>query len=158
MARTPTTPRRDTPSTGWIWGLALIAIAGIIIWIAADSDDAAIEEETVDETAEVEDLPDNPAAVEGQPIRVTGAVEQRIGDNAFLLGSDETGQQQQVLVIVSGDEAAAVEEGSEVTVMGEVRVMEVARIENDFDLELQDELFTPWTGRPIIVAQQIDQT
>lgn len=119
------------------------------------------EEEEITPAEEIEaanvtlsEVTDNTDAYLGQTVVVQGDVTDLVGTNSFtlndasLLGGDS--------VLVVGTEGGVIgREGDTVQVTGTVRQFDLASIEQEAGYDLEDELFTPFEGQTVIVAQSM---
>jgi hypothetical protein len=110
--------------------------------------------------ATIEEVTENPQQYEGNNVTVTGNLEEvvsptaiRITSGGFLgIGQDD--------ILVIGQQAfpPGVSERREelsLQVTGPVQLFNRVEFENDWGINLDDELFTVYEGRPVIVAQSL---
>ncbi len=113
----------------------------------------AIVADTVEPIATVSNINEDPESYYGQEVSVIGDVVELESTYAFelddpaLLGGDT--------ILVVGGEELTVTEGETVQVTGTVRQFNLTEIESETGFELEDELFTDFEGRPVIVASSV---
>ncbi|MEB3360064.1 MAG: hypothetical protein VKK04_25285 [Synechococcales bacterium] len=129
------------------------------------SPDVAVEE-SVEEPAEVAEaynvqlgeLTGNVEDYLGQTVSVRGEAEAAIGESAFLLQDDQLFGGEEVIVFNASGEPFLLPEDEptdEVQVTGEVRELVFAEFEEEFGIDLEDDLYVEYEDRPAIVAQSI---
>ncbi|MDB9528449.1 hypothetical protein PN498_20830 [Oscillatoria sp. CS-180] len=93
----------------------------------------------------------------GQTVTVREEAEELVGEYAFLLDEDQLFGGERILVInASGEGLTLVEgEGTDVQVTGEVREFVLADVEQEYDLELEPDLFGDYEEQPVIIAQSL---
>ena len=157
-ARTrPHTTRRANPSGagfGIFMAIALIVIIGLILWALFADGDA---EQTTNVAVSVDDITDNPDRYIGQTVTVGGEVNRMLGTNALVLEDDDFIGDDEVLV-VGANQLPAGQANEVVLVTGTVSNFNMADAESQLGIDLDNNLFTDWDGRPAIVARSIDVT
>lgn len=84
-----------------------------------------------------------------QEVTVTGAVEETLTPDAFTVGADVD----PLLVIETQESIPPVDVGQEVEVTGTVEeIFEIVAVEEEFGIDLDDELFVAYESRPYLVA------
>lgn len=92
---------------------------------------------------------DDIATLAGEDVTIAGEVFEVMSTVSFrLVGAGWS-------VVVLDAEQAAVEPGDSVEVQGTVRQLDVAELEEDYDLDLEDELYTPLEGELVLVADAV---
>ncbi len=115
--------------------------------------------------ATISAIVDNASAYVGQTVTVTGEVEQVLGPRSFLIEDDDflsddtlpvvsasaflsrAGQQIDAERLLNSDEM--------VTVTGTVHIFNLAAFEERLGVDLDDEAFDAWAGKPAIIATAI---
>ena len=105
---------------------------------------------------------DAPESYVGQTTTVNGRIEQAIGPIAFVL-TDADAESEQLLVVsalslastYTGGDGPTPETGESVQVTGEVWSFDVGAIEERTGIDLDDSLFSEWSGRPVVVATAV---
>jgi hypothetical protein len=159
---------REAFSSTWIWwGVAIVAVLALILFIVpaltgeritniGQTDDTETGTGAIggaDPTPSIADILENPLALEGNTVTVTGEVERALGARVFVL--DEFGIAQDQILVIAPAQEVAFEEGSQVRVTGIVRSSSVAEFEREFSLDLSREFETRIEQRPFIVAQTV---
>lgn len=131
--------------------------------LTACSDDSAGPETGAD----VEDVAEQPIVEEpvenasflGQTVTVSAEIEEMVSPQAFWIGGDD-----QVLVISSGASfeemgfdisEGLVEDDVVVRVTGTVKEFDLAGLEDEFGVDYDDEVFEPFEGQHVIVADDV---
>lgn len=134
-----------------IVGILVILVA---VWIVlAAFDDSAGPQQGVT----LEQVTDEPDELEGRSVTVSGELaEFVVPGRAFPLGE---GFRDTVLVIpASGTQVPPLEEDDVLQVTGVVHArFEPAELDDETDLAVEDEIFDPFDGRPVIVATSITE-
>jgi len=103
----------------------------------------------------LEDIAENPSEYYGQTVTVYGNVDEMIGPGSITLAGTAFLDENDVLVV--GAPVEAVEEAEDEDVLlevrGDVRQFDLAEIEEDFDLDLEDDAYADFEGEPVIVAE-----
>ncbi len=122
--------------------------------IATDTggETAGVEGEIVDET---EKFFEDPAALVGEEITVTVIVDEVVDPNAFRIAQRDPGGER-FLVIHDGEVSPP--EHSVVEVTGTVSEFNMAQVENDLGIDLDEETFELYEGEYGIVADLVDVT
>lgn len=113
-----------------------------------DWDDEALAEfegENVLVSSQIDTLP-------GEPVTIAGEVSQVISTVSFQL--EGAGWQ----VVVLDAQQAAVDEGAFVQVEGTVRELNIAELEEEFGLDLDDELYADFEGDLVLVAETVTES
>jgi len=123
-------------------------------------------EETAEEPAEVAEtynvrLGELTGDVEdylGETVSVRGEAEAAVGESAFLLQDDQLFGGEEVIVFNASGEPFLLpddEPTESVQVTGEVRELVLVEFEDEFGIDLEDDLYADYEDRPAIVAQSI---
>ncbi|MGF1496355.1 MAG: hypothetical protein ACFB8W_05955 [Elainellaceae cyanobacterium] len=123
-------------------------------------------EETVEEPAEIAEtynvrLGELTGDVEdylGETVSVRGEAEAAVGESAFLLQDDQLFGGEEVIVFNASGEPFLLpddEPTESVQVTGEVRELVLVEFEDEFGIDLEDDLYADYEDRPAIVAQSI---
>ncbi|MDP8922205.1 MAG: hypothetical protein M3O34_04925, partial [Chloroflexota bacterium] len=115
------------------------------------------------QAATVDDIADHPEVYAGKAVTVRGEVGEALGSRSFALEEDDLLFEDAVLVLTTGQMTgrdgrplapdALVDRP--VWVTGTVRLFNRVEVERDLGIDLDDELFAEWEGRPAIVARSI---
>ncbi len=117
--------------------------------------------------ADISDITDNPEEFFGQTLTVEGIVGETIEANAFLLLDQETAGEgnaaeedalaadRAILVVNSDSFDPKLSEGQSVRVKGTLQEFDVAAFEEELGIELENDTFADFAGRPAMLAQQI---
>ena len=114
---------------------------------------------TTDRNVTVAEIAGNLQAFSGQQVTVFEEVEEIIGERSFTLDEDavlEGGIDSDLLVIIGADDDTPVGAGDLLRVTGTVRTFDLAEIEQEAGFDLDDNLYSDWTGRPAIEAETIE--
>jgi hypothetical protein len=113
----------------------------------------------------VNQLAANPAAFWGteQLVTVVGEVEDILGWRAFTIEDNDLLFDEELLVVSARpllDRHGRTVESAflgddDIRVSGTVRAFNLAEFERELGVDLEDDLFTAWTGRPAIIAHSI---
>jgi hypothetical protein len=113
----------------------------------------------------VNQLAANPAAFWGteQLVTVVGEVEDTLGWRAFTIEDNDLLFDEELLVVSARpllDRHGRTVESAflgddDILVSGTVRAFNLAELERELGVDLEDDLFTAWTGRPAIIAHSI---
>lgn len=119
----------------------------------------AIVAQSIALAPEPDDISDDPSQFYGQRIAVTGEISEYRGLNTFVLEDRELFQGDELLVINTGT-GQLINAGDPVVVTGQLRPFTMAEIERDFDidlwdLDLQRELETEFSTRPVFLADEV---
>jgi len=110
-----------------------------------DLDDEALQEWEGDAVI----VADQVASLPGESITVAGNVTDLLSTVSFqLAGSGWT-------VVVLDADQAAVEAGEYVQVKGTVRQLDIAELEQEFGLDLDDAVYEPYAGDLVLVAENV---
>lgn len=146
-----------SPRWMWLAGLALLALLGILL-IPFFRDDETI---TADTGATVADISRDPARFIDKGVTVSGEVKTLINLRAVVLGGPKFVGADELLVVcttslpvVNGRRPdAPVEVNDILQVAGLVRQFDLAAIEKEAGMDLDDVLFRVWAGKPVLVAR-----
>lgn len=146
------------------------SVPGLALWPPdGAASDTAIGEVTLDR------IIDDPNAYIGTVVRITGEFEEMVGRHAFRIEDDDALFDDDLLVVTNlaveaipgwpdhGAESGPVPAsrpvpGTPVTVTGVVRRFDLASVEAELQLDLDDTRFAPLAGRPVIVARSVGIT
>jgi uncharacterized protein YdeI (BOF family) len=114
----------------------------------------AVVASTIFNQATLSDIDDNPesyignnVSVYGEAIEIIGATGFRLEDPMLFAGDD--------VLVLTRDQDVQINEGAELIVTGTVQRFNVTDAEDDLDYDLDDELFTDWDERIVILADSI---
>jgi hypothetical protein len=101
------------------------------------------------------EITNEPEALYGQLVRVSGSIDETIADRSVTIASSTLLDLDKVLVInVPPDQAH--ERNVPIEVTGEVRQFSLTGVEQAYDLDLEDGLYTGFEGNPVIVVQSAE--
>ncbi len=157
--------RKRSTGSPWLWiigAIALIAIALFLLIPLFNTNDSG----GADTGATISEIVQAPNTYVGQTVTVSGAVNDVIDRRAFTIGGDEFYGDAQLLVVsantIPSPQGRTTEEAllsrDVVQVHGPVRLFNMAEFERDLGIDLDDNVFAEWAGRPAVVAQSIDLT
>ena len=155
---------------GWLLIiLGIIIIVGILFFLFSlliplffpPSPNIEIPEEQLSGEVTVEDITNNPQNYYGTQVVVDGQVRNLVGDNGFLLS--EPGVVGLDLLVVSNtnvrelfsQENVPGDEKVNVEILGDVQQFNITDVENKAGVNLDNNLFQPYEGKPVIIANQI---
>jgi hypothetical protein len=107
----------------------------------------------------IDNVTDDPSAFYGRRVAVEGEVEDVLGARAFVLEHGGatilvmTSKPTSVLAPTLAGEPLAVDD--EVRIRGPVRRFDLAQVERDIDVDLDDERFAAWEDRPMVIARSL---
>ncbi len=119
--------------------------------------------------ASLSDITDEPEEYYGQTVEVKGIVDETIEANAFVLidpapaGEGNASEENDVaagegVLVVNGDGFAPnLGEGQRVQVKGKFQEFDLEAFEEELGVDLENDAFANFAGRPAIQAQQIQQ-
>ncbi|MGQ4649330.1 hypothetical protein [Lyngbya aestuarii] len=106
--------------------------------------------------ATTEDVADNTANLIGKEITVRSEVEQAVGNSGFVLEANEADGSQPILVINStGTPFVLPGEGIPIQATGEVAQFVTADVEQQYGLDLEENLYVDYENRPAIIAKSL---
>lgn len=111
-------------------------------------------------TTPVEDISGNPSDFVGANVETEGVVAEIIEPRVFVLSGENTGDEAAlvndgVLVVNPEGDNPNLIDGENVKVDGPVRDFDIAGFEEEIGLDLDEGLYSPYAGRPAIVAEDI---
>lgn len=111
------------------------------------------------------DIADDPEAWLGKMVTVRGDLADRVGPRSFTLSEPGLGTGS-FLVLAQNDQVIPAEEpifgeqgagaGETVQVTGNIRLFDLAEIEQEIGFDLQDTSFTDYDNQPVIIAQTVN--
>jgi hypothetical protein len=115
---------------------------------------------TVEEGETIEEIEENPQAMVGEQVDITGQVVNVYDANTFSVEDDDFLGGERVLVVnPAGSANMVLGEDDQVQVMGEVQQVTFADLERDYgltwDADIQRELEAEYQTEPVVVAQTI---
>lgn len=149
----------------WIGGLLAVAIAALaLVWLFAGTetvlswfgiaDDA---QSAGDETGvNLSEVSDNPDAMYGQMVTISGGVQEIITPHAITIGNDEPLVGDTVLVVGADDFDTSVTEEDAILVTGEVQRFEIGAVEGALGVDLDDEALADYDGKAVLVASEVE--
>lgn len=144
--------------------VALAVVAGP--WLAA----APVAAQAQPQAATISEIVDNPSAFYGKTVTVTGAVEDVLGARSFTIEDDDFLSDDSLPIIAgsailnrAGGPLDTTEVGDlfgdqVVVVTGEVHQFNLSAWEERIGVDLEDDAWGPWAGRPGIIATSIRPT
>ena len=103
-------------------------------------------------------LADHPDAYSGEPVTVTGAVEQKLSTLAFSVDQDKTKTTGKDILVLAPRMNEPIEANTYVTAIGQVVKFdpdEVAKKSKDIKLDLPPEVIEKYRGKPAILATAV---
>lgn len=134
-----------------------IAIAAVVmgIGLGACSEEEAMYPENPDTT--VEDVAEEPGTVVGEQVEVMGEVEEIISENAFRLEEDQALIEDDSILVIDVAATEPISDDQEVRVIGEVRTLITAEIEEEFgltwDADVREQIEAEYEGQPVLIAE-----
>ncbi len=117
----------------------------------AVDDEVGVEDELVDDVG-VEVEFDGQALWVGEEVTVSGEVIDLVGRHGFRLESD-TGE----TVLVVTREMTSVKKDTVVQATGTVHLLDVAELHDELGVKLDEEVFAPFEGEPVLAAFAVEQ-
>jgi hypothetical protein len=110
-----------------------------------------------DNNVTTEDVSENTQALIGKTVTIRSEPLQEIGTNTFTVNDEEFFGSEPILVVNSSGEPFIFPEDddTQVQVTGEVRNLAVADLNQEYDLDLDPDLYVDYENRPAIIAQAI---
>jgi hypothetical protein len=115
--------------------------------------------------ATVDQITDQPSAFYADIVDVTGELERSIGWRSFVMEDNDLLFDEELLVISArplldrhGQPlriTTFAPQQATVRVQGHVRAFDLGAIERELDLDLDDSLYTEWTGKPVLIATSV---
>lgn len=152
--------RRAGIPGGWILALVgIVAVAAIVWGITRFGDDAPQAESRISQVLE------NPREFFGQNITVTGEVETVIGSRAITIDAPRPFSSELLVISKqplepiggSGINDYLFREDDRVSAQGTVREFNIREIERELGVDLIDSEFVEWEGRPVVIAETVEQ-
>lgn len=146
-----------------IFGAIALVAASITTSACSDQvgDNAELGDDQISQATQenvtTSELTDDLDTYLGETVTIREEAQEVVGESAFLLDEDELFGGEEVLVINASGEGIFLVEGdsTEVQVTGEVRELITADVEREYDLDLDEELYTEYEQRPVIIAQSL---
>lgn len=101
------------------------------------------------------EIAEEPSLFIGKTVTVSSIVDKVISPNAFTLDDKELIGGKELLVVGAIPSGGPIYKGNTVLVRGTVRKHITAKIEKDFDFDLQTELEVEYKSRTVVIAQSI---
>ncbi|MDP9374472.1 MAG: hypothetical protein M3Q65_18885, partial [Chloroflexota bacterium] len=113
--------------------------------------------------ATVDDITDAPDRYLGRTVTVAGEVDEVLGRRAFTIGGGDFIGDDELLVVGAGElpviqgrrEAATLTADDLVQITGPVRRFNLAEVEREIGVDLEDALFADWRDKPAVIARTI---
>jgi hypothetical protein len=167
----PGPPIDDPPErrswTGWLVGLAIvvvIAVAGALVLTGC----AAEPVEEVDVADVTEDQP--AASREDETVSLTGDVDEILTESALTVTDAQS--EEPLLVLLTpmttvngttvtlggqpGGVAQVIPPEGTLQLVGTIDTFDSATLSEQLGIVLNDELFAPWDGEPVLITQQVE--
>lgn len=92
----------------------------------------------------------------GKPITVTGYVSKNVGVNGFTIASGAADQTGLLIVGTKNNLGGQPKLGSYVSVSGRLRSMDLAAVERDLGMDLEDDLYTVYANKPVMIGTSLN--
>ncbi|MBK4731840.1 hypothetical protein JJD41_18480 [Oxynema sp. CENA135] len=151
------TTAQNTSLTRSIWrgGAISLVLTGLLLPFAAPLQAGELKRS---DRSTIENIEERSDRYLGQEVTVRGEAANLVEPNTFKLTSDNFLEGEEILVINNSGEPFVLpfDDGVAVQVTGEVRELEVAQLERDFDIEFwESDLYLEYQQQPAIVAESI---
>lgn len=108
------------------------------------------------------ELTQNPEEYYGEKVTVSATVGRILGSRAISLVTEEKPENQEPVedesvLAVGESEIPGVSEGQGIRVTGEVREFNIGDFERDLDVDLENDLYVSYEGRPAIIVESAGQ-
>lgn len=114
------------------------------------------ESATADGNVTTEEVIDQPAFVDGETVTIRSEVVQKVDESSFTLRDSRSGEAGVLVVNVSGKPFVLPEdEDLAVQVTGEVDAFTLVELQQEYNLELEPELYTEYETKPAILAESL---
>jgi hypothetical protein len=144
--------------------LTILAVAILLAGVALVPRTAAAQDAPALPTLDV--LLDNPLGFIGQTVTVQGQVDRVLAGQGFTVMSGD-GSSDRLLVISAptpamrpdhwtGPWARDWKEGDPVLLVGRIATFRLAEYEEAYNVDVTDDFFRPWEGRPALFVQLVD--
>lgn len=145
--------RNSRRRSGSRWGV--MAVIGLLALLAtACNEEPAVEPRTIDtEVTDAAEFFADPAAVVGERIEASVVVDEVIDDNGFRAVAEDPGGQSYLVV---HEEEVDVSQGAFVELTGTVAEFNMAEVEADLGVDLDDETFELFEGEYGIIADSVN--
>ena len=127
---------------------------------SADVLDNTYEEEVAEQPETLEQAIADPAELVGETITVTGEVVKSYGPQVFAIREEEYFEADEAMLVITSDpEAEALNEGEYVELTGEVQILTVADLDQEYNVGLDndvvEEIEVTYAESPFFVAEEI---
>jgi hypothetical protein len=117
-------------------------------------------------TALVGEIAANPTDYLGRRVSVLSQVARIVGPRSFVVGGDDFVGRGELLVLTARPIDAPPDRPPDLATMpddlvrvtGRVRALDVAALEAEVGIDLDEHQLAPWIGRPVLVATEVDLT
>lgn len=146
-------------------GLVLLGLPLLTLVIFLNQRDRD-ESESPNTDVTVSDIANNPSEFYGKSVTVSGEIDDVMSRGAFVLGGKDFIGGSEVLVITahalpgSGGRTkdAPAHENDLLQATGTVRPFDLAAVEKELSIDLNDAVFDAWSGKPVVVARSLNLT
>jgi hypothetical protein len=150
----PSAPRRPAVAR-----IAAVAVAGLLALPIVARPASAVQHPTTT----VGEIVANAAAFYGQPVTVTGDVDETLGPRAFTLLDDDLLSSESIAVVTARPMQDAAGRPLDLAplanrtlwITGTVHQFNLAAFEQRLGVDLDDARFAAWAGRPAVIAESI---
>lgn len=116
------------------------------------------------DVSRIERIVSNPESFKNRDTTVSGNINEVIGTRAFtvndpdIIGNDNLLiiSRQPLQAVGGGGDDLLYKENDRVTVSGPVRIFRIKEIEDDLGVDLDDDAFLQWEGRPALIVNSIN--
>jgi hypothetical protein len=127
---------------------------------SADALDNTYEQEVAEKPETLEQAIADPAEYVGETLTVTGEIVKSYGPQAFAIREEEYFSADEAMLVITNDpEAAALNEGEYVELTGEVQILAVADLDQEYNVALDndvvEEIEVTYAESPFFVAEDI---
>lgn len=138
--------------TGVYLGAIALGLTALLLPGCTDvSENEEIQEGRTNATTE--DVAENTAKLDGKLVTVRSQVGEKVGNSGFILENEEGDS---ILVINSSGGTFGLPEGDmPIQATGEVAQLVVADVEQEYGLDLEDELYVDYENQPAIIARSL---
>ncbi len=147
----PQTPPTVQGSRGGGFGVLAVVLAAIVLalvgWIIYEA--VTEDSESLEIGATVSEIAEDPNKFVGESVAVSAEVTDVRGPSAVAIGDEE-------LLILGDGIPAKVSEGDVLQALGTVRIVNQETAEEDFGLDLGDDVLDDFDGKPAVAANEIN--
>ena len=130
--------------------LAFVALTGC-------ATSASSESPTADGNVTTEEIIEQPQAVGGETVTIRSEVIRKVDDSSFTLSDSRSGSDEEILVVNTSGKPFLLpsDEDLRVQVTGEVTPFTLVELQQEYNLDLNAELYAEYETQPAILAQSL---